>query len=183
MITYVVHGLLLLCFLQGAEVEAFLSHAHLSAIGGRGRVADVAVRPFQGRCPLHNLCAQTKAAKTFSSKEFNVNWNRPDAQGTFGRVYFAKQGMMGMGGQVVLKSPPVVSVYLIFLNKIFLCLPCQTGGMISDTVLEYRRRKKLVCGGEVDSGIYSRPLYFEVSTKDLGVRGRADPVNIFYRIF
>jgi len=45
------------------------------------------------------------AAKTYTSKEFNVNWNRPDAQGTFGRVYFAKQGLMGMGGQVVVKFP------------------------------------------------------------------------------
>jgi hypothetical protein len=42
---------------------------------------------------------------TLTAKEFNVNWNRPDAQGTFGRVYFAKQGLMGMGGQVVVKFP------------------------------------------------------------------------------
>ena len=46
-----------------------------------------------------------QAAKTFTSKDFNVNWNRPDAQGTFGKVYFAKQGLMGMGGQVVIKFP------------------------------------------------------------------------------
>ena len=47
--------------------------------------------------------AQLVAQKTFNSKDFNINWNRPDAQGSFGRVYFAKQGFLG--GQVVVKIP------------------------------------------------------------------------------
>ena len=46
--------------------------------------------------------AQLVAQKTFNSKDFNINWNRPDAQGSFGRVYFAKQGFLG--GQVVVNE-------------------------------------------------------------------------------
>ena len=152
----VVHGLLLLCFLQGAKVEAFLSHAHLSAIGGRGRVADVAVRPFQGRCSLHNLCAQTKTAKTFSSKEFNVNWNRPDAQGTFGRVYFAKQGMMGMGGQVVLKSPVV-------------------------SCLSYLLKQDIPMPAMRDRGDDKR-YGTRVRSQEVGLRGTSRPRNLFKTI-
>lgn len=76
--------------------DAFLT-APISKPTGAGRIAATECR----RCGVQGL----RAAKTFTSKDFNVNWNRPDAQGTFGRVYFAKQGLMGMGGQVVIKFP------------------------------------------------------------------------------
>lgn len=82
---------LLLCLAFGSE--AFLTPAHLSGAAG--------VRPSSRRSAVQCL----RAGKTYTSKEFNVNWDRPDAQGTFGRVYFAKQGLMGMGGQVVVKFP------------------------------------------------------------------------------
>lgn len=39
-------------------------------------------------------------AKTYTTKDFGVDWNRPDAQGNFGKVWFASQGFAGMGGQV-----------------------------------------------------------------------------------
>ena len=39
-------------------------------------------------------------AKTYTTKDFGVDWNRPNDQGNFGKVYFASQGFAGMGGQV-----------------------------------------------------------------------------------
>lgn len=43
--------------------------------------------------------------KTFTAKDFSVNWQKPDAKGNFGKVYFGTQGMGGLGGQVVVKCP------------------------------------------------------------------------------
>jgi len=53
--------------------EGFLLPAQLGAAG---------VRPSSRRSAVQSL----RAGKMYTSKEFNVNWNRPDAQGTFGRV-------------------------------------------------------------------------------------------------
>jgi hypothetical protein len=43
--------------------------------------------------------------KTFTAKDFSVNWQKPDAKGNFGKVFFGTQGMGGFGGQVVVKCP------------------------------------------------------------------------------
>jgi len=90
--------LLLVCMAVG--VDAFLASPGLGAAGAAGAAGRVAA-PRGSRSGVQDL----RAGKTFTSKDFNVNWGRPDAQGTFGRVYFAKQGLMGMGGQVVVKFP------------------------------------------------------------------------------
>jgi hypothetical protein len=90
---------LLLALAAGSsQTDAFVVPAGLGAVAVQGAMR----RPCARRSAVQTLSA---GAKTFSSKDFNVNWNRPDAQGTFGRVYFAKQGLMGMGGQVVVKFP------------------------------------------------------------------------------
>ena len=84
--------------------DAFLAPALPGSAHKYGRATSplVAVsRPVARRSAVQGL----RAGKTYTSKDFNVNWNRPDAQGTFGKVYFAKQGLMGMGGQVVVKFP------------------------------------------------------------------------------
>ena len=41
-----------------------------------------------------------RMAKTFGTTDFKVNWMQPNAQGSFGKVFFASQGFAGMGGQV-----------------------------------------------------------------------------------
>ncbi|EKX44026.1 hypothetical protein GUITHDRAFT_153135, partial [Guillardia theta CCMP2712] len=46
-----------------------------------------------------------RMAKTFGPTDFKVNWMQPNAQGSFGKVFFASQGFAGMGGQVVIKCP------------------------------------------------------------------------------
>jgi hypothetical protein len=33
-------------------------------------------------------------------QDFKIDWKKPDASGSFGKVYFGTQGIMGMGGQV-----------------------------------------------------------------------------------
>jgi hypothetical protein len=56
----------------------------------------------------HGKYRQSKAVvsmKTFAAKDFSVNWQKPDAKGNFGKVYFGTQGLGGLGGQVVIKCP------------------------------------------------------------------------------
>jgi hypothetical protein len=43
--------------------------------------------------------------KTYVAKDLSVNWQKPDAKGNFGKVFFGTQGMAGLGGQVVVKCP------------------------------------------------------------------------------
>jgi hypothetical protein len=45
------------------------------------------------------------AMKTYVAKDFSVNWQKPDAKGNFGKVFFGTQGIGGLGGQVVVKCP------------------------------------------------------------------------------
>lgn len=40
-------------------------------------------------------------------QDVKANWAKPDAQGTFGRVFFGSQGLLGMGGQVVPPPSPI----------------------------------------------------------------------------
>lgn len=48
----------------------------------------------------------------------NANWAKPDAAGTFGRVFFGSQGLMGMGGQVMICVRPHPILRLItFKNR------------------------------------------------------------------
>ena len=56
------------------------------------------------------------AMKTFTAKDFSVNWQKPDAKGNFGKVYFGAQGIGGFGGQVVVKCPNADQFSLTVFN-------------------------------------------------------------------
>uniref|UniRef100_A0A7S1H826 Protein kinase domain-containing protein n=2 Tax=Hemiselmis andersenii TaxID=464988 RepID=A0A7S1H826_HEMAN len=73
----------------------------------------------QGRADTWRMLIIQAQPPKFSSKDVSANWQQPDAQGTFGKVYFGKQGMMGMGGQVVVKVPVNNAVNKKFAASIF----------------------------------------------------------------
>jgi serine/threonine protein kinase len=91
-----------LLVLFAAATQAFLVPTQSAAVARLGRpLPTVSARLNPRLRGVRTL----RAAGQFTSKDFNINWARPDAQGSFGRVYFAQQGFMGMGGQVVIKFP------------------------------------------------------------------------------